>query len=445
MNRPIDIDGGGYTSACDEFYAANHGVVAAMNTLTDVIYGCGGMAGTDTGGEAWAAQYDPAAAQAVQAGCDLGESLATMANLLNVSLVNHEAADGGAMLGGPPGMSGESDGDPNPNHWTEELYAPAPPSARGGIGGEPGWWHWIAGHVEGLLWPDADTGKLRTAGRGWAQAGDAIDAYHYDIDNAAIMVSGQTSPEVHDAVAACQEISRHTSDLAAAYHEIGKACTDYARAVDDHHREIEEELKSFIEWTIAIEAAGAVIGFFTLGIGEGGAQAAEGAEVANAASKVVRVLRDLIEVARTVATAIGRALSRIGEIAAKLGKFLNPKIERALVKLGVKEAEDSLPEWAANAKQLQKKFKHAKDFGVTGSYNPANALKFEQKLKDFLDAPGTTRIIGEYHGQPAILSYDASTGQVVVQDTAGNFISGWGNLTKGQLQHLLTDGKLGGG
>lgn len=339
MNVRIDVDGGGYQQACDAFYDANRGVVDTVSTLSSSLGGYGGMAGTDTGGEDWAAQYDQAAADAVQAGCDLGASLATMANLLNASLVNHDAADGGAMLSGPPELAGQDSGDHDPDHWTEGLYAPAPPSAKGGTGDQPGWWHWIAGHVEGLVWPDADTGALRSAGSAWTKAASAVEGYQYDAESASGMVGLQTSPEVPDAVSACDEMATHITDLAAAYRAIGQACTDYAQAVDDHHQEIEDELASFIEWTIGIEAAGAVVGFFTLGLGEGAAQAAEAAEVANAGSKVVRILRDLIEVARGVATAIGEAFSKVGKIAGDLKKFLNAKVEKALVKLGVKEAE----------------------------------------------------------------------------------------------------------
>jgi hypothetical protein len=445
MNVRIDVDGGGYLEACEAFYDANHGMVDAVSSLSSALGGHGGMAGTDTGGVAWAAQFDPAAAQAVQAGCDLGESLATMANLLNGSLVNHDAADGGAMLSGPPEATGQSTGDHDPDHWTEELSAPAPPSAKGGTGDQPGWWHWIAGHVEGLVWPDADTGSLRAAGTGWSTAADTVEAYQYDAETASAMVGAQTSPEVHDAVAACDEIAGHVADLAVAYRTIGKACADYAQAVDDHHHEVEDELKSFIEWTVGIEAAGAVVGFFTLGLGEGAAQAAEAAEVANAGSKVVRILKDLIEVARTVATTIGEALAKVGEIAGKLGKFLDAKVEQALVKLGAKEAEELFPKLAADAKQLQKKFKHAKDFGVEGNYSLANAKKFQEALDGFVENAGTTTIRGSYHGDPAIISYSSETRQVVIQDLDGNFVSGWGPMTAGQYEHVTTTGSLGGG
>jgi hypothetical protein len=440
----IAIDGGGYRSACDGFYDANHGVIDTLAPFAGTLDGGAGMAGSDTGGSAWADQYDPAATKALRTGCDLGAAIGTMANLLNASLVNHDAADGGARLTGPPELTGQSSGDHDPSHGTEQLFAADPPSSHGGTGDVPGWWHWIASHLEGLFWPDADTGRLRSIGGAWISTGNALDAYVSDLDAATALVSSQTAPEIHDAVSACREVRGHLGGLAQGYRDIGRACQDYAQHVDDHHRQIEDELASFIEWTIAIEAGGAILGALTFGAGEGLAQAGEAAEVANAASKVRRILTALIELARTVATTVGRVLTRISEIASKLTKFLSAPIERALVRLGVKEADAELPELLTNARQLQKKFKHAADFGVEGNYNPANAAAFEQKIREFLGAPGTTRITGTYRGDPAVLSYSPTTSQVVVQDASGNFVSAW-KMTPAQLQHVIESGSLGGG
>jgi hypothetical protein len=114
MSYPIDVSSTGYVDAVSELAGANRGVVDLMNALTDSIYGYGGMAGTDTGGEEWAGQYDQAASQLVQAGCTLGDALASMANLLNGSLANHQGAEHGALL--YPGAM--TDGDDNPDHGT---------------------------------------------------------------------------------------------------------------------------------------------------------------------------------------------------------------------------------------------------------------------------------------------------------------------------------------
>ncbi len=345
MKYPIDVQGTGYVDAVSELAGADRGVVDLMNVLTDAVYACGGMAGTDTGGEAWAAQYDPAAAQLVRAGCTLGDALATMANLLNGSLINHQGAENGAMI--YPGAP--FDGDENPDHGTMSLSAPAPPSARGGTGDQPGWWHWIAGHVEGLLWPDADTGKLRSAGKAWLAAGEKLSGYQYSVDAAESAVLAETSPEIDDVLAACTEMRGHIGDIAQAFTSIGNACNDYAQGVDDHHQQVEDELKSFIEWTIGIEAGGAILGALTFGIGEAAAQAAEGAEVANAATKVIRILNDLIEFARTVVTAVETALESIGQIVVRLGEFVNAKLIRAMTQVG----EDLAADIPADLKALE--------------------------------------------------------------------------------------------
>jgi len=332
MNYPIDVDSGGYTTACDEFYNANHGIIDATGPLWDALGSGGSMAGRDSGGQEWATQYDAAAKPLLQAGADVGEAMGQMGNLLNASLKNHRGADYGAMLAGPPSMPQE-DGDSDPNHWTETTSIPAPPSAKGGTGDMPGWLHWVIDHLEGLIWPDADTGRMRTVGNAWITAGDTFRLYTPNIDAASSLIGAQTSPEVPDAVAACSELKGHLGDIADAYQQIGKACNDYAQHVDDHHKMIEDELESFIKWTIGIEVGGAILGAVTLGLGEGAAQAAEAAEVANAASKVVKILRALLELAKTVAETIGTLLVKLGKVLERLKKFLGAKVEEALAKI----------------------------------------------------------------------------------------------------------------
>ena len=92
-------------------------------------------------------------------------------------------------------------------------------------------------------------------------------------------------------------------------------------------------------------------------------------------------------------------------------------------------------------KQLQKKFKHAEDFGVSGNYSPANAKKFDGAIKNHLNASGTKEISGTYRGNPVTFHIDPSTGLTVIQKPNGDFLSGW-KLNPQQKQHVLMDGKL---
>ncbi len=97
-----------------------------------------------------------------------------------------------------------------------------------------------------------------------------------------------------------------------------------------------------------------------------------------------------------------------------------------------------------DSKQLQKKFKHAGDFGVPGNYNSANARKFQDAVEAHVMGPGTQALPGTYRGEKVTHYLDPSTGLNVIQDAAGNFLSGW-KLSPQQLHHVTTSGNLGGG
>jgi hypothetical protein len=69
---------------------------------------------------------------------------------------------------------------------------------------------------------------------------------------------------------------------------------------------------------------------------------------------------------------------------------------------------------------------------------------FGNAIDSFVGDSATTRILGTYRGNPAILNYNASTAQVVVQGTDGAFISGW-QMSPAQLANVIERRSLGGG
>jgi hypothetical protein len=92
-------------------------------------------------------------------------------------------------------------------------------------------------------------------------------------------------------------------------------------------------------------------------------------------------------------------------------------------------------------KQLNKKFKHADDFGVEGNNNHANREKFQEAIENHVDSPGTQKIEGTYRGDPVIHYVDPATGRNVMTDRNGNFLSAW-KLSAGQLQNVTERGSL---
>jgi len=93
--------------------------------------------------------------------------------------------------------------------------------------------------------------------------------------------------------------------------------------------------------------------------------------------------------------------------------------------------------------QLQKKFKHAVDFGIMGNYNQLNSIQFKQAILFHLDHNQTNAIKGTYRGQNVTHFYNPVSDLNVIVTIAGNFITGW-RLTQKQAEYLTTTGNLGG-
>ncbi len=93
---------------------------------------------------------------------------------------------------------------------------------------------------------------------------------------------------------------------------------------------------------------------------------------------------------------------------------------------------------------LRRSSNTAADFGVVESRGAAGFEAFGKALTLFVADSGTVRVMGTYRGSPAILNYNLTTAQVVVQATDGAFVSGW-RMSAAQLQYVITKASLGGG
>jgi len=95
----------------------------------------------------------------------------------------------------------------------------------------------------------------------------------------------------------------------------------------------------------------------------------------------------------------------------------------------------------ASDKQIQAKFKHAKDFGVYGNYNKINAQKFYLAIQKHLNDNNTVTFKGTYRGIKVIFHTNPMTGLTVITRTNGSFLSGW-KLNPKQLKHIIKHQKL---
>lgn len=92
-------------------------------------------------------------------------------------------------------------------------------------------------------------------------------------------------------------------------------------------------------------------------------------------------------------------------------------------------------------KQLQAKYKHARDFGVNDPWGKNAAANYQSALDAHVQGPGTQMISGTYRGDPVIHYLNPSTGLNVMTDTSHNFLSGW-RLNPAQITNVQTRGSL---
>lgn len=90
--------------------------------------------------------------------------------------------------------------------------------------------------------------------------------------------------------------------------------------------------------------------------------------------------------------------------------------------------------------QLQKKFKHASDFGIIGNYSDINAEAFRKAIiNHFLDK-NTILIAGSYRGIPVNHYYNRLT-KINVICKNKKFLSCW-ELSAIQQFHIISRGSL---
>ncbi|WP_277831156.1 WXG100-like domain-containing protein [Speluncibacter jeojiensis] len=317
----LTVDPAEYAAAASQLARVGVDAAQVVSTLTGALDGSAGMAGSDHAGTAWADGYDQAAKAALEAASTAAAGAGQVATLLHATGQNHAHADAASTIGGGDATL---PAPPAPLQPT----SPTLPSAAGGIGAGPPGWSLVAGLV-GYAWPNGHQDRLHAAQAAWRAAAGAMEQVATPIAAAASRVGAQQSPEAPAAASTCTQIGTHIGELAEVFTQLGKSCGEYAAHLDQAHHEIISVLRDLVVQTVAIEAGGAVLAFFTAGLDEIAAQAAVAARVASAAAKIRRVIEALIEAARVVATAVRGYLGKVVEITAKLKSVIGFGVKRA--------------------------------------------------------------------------------------------------------------------
>ena len=337
---PVRVDTDTYTAASKIFGAdIADAIFGYYRTLQDALYATAQMSGSDPAGVSWGTSYDEAVERVNGVTQDVINGCYQLAALLEQSGFNHGVANSASVPGGTVDVTDTSD------YADYSVLLGGFPSGSGATGSDtPSGW-WLVEHTVGYVWPNGHQDKLRAAAAAWSRAAQSLTAIAWVVPSAVSQISSLHSPEVGNAVTACNAMKTHIDDLSAAYNCVSTACNDYAGYIDNAHSEAIDELESLVAWTIGIEAAGAVAGFFTLGIGEGVAQGVEAGRIAATALRIANIIAHLIEMVGEVVATIGRAVSKVIEVSAKLTALLGARLSKItadlVARLAPKVAEDA--------------------------------------------------------------------------------------------------------
>ena len=131
----------------------------------------------------------------------------------------------------------------------------------------------------------------------------------------------------------------------------------------------------------------------------------------------------------------GRSNGIISRLAASAGSNIQNNDNR-LSKSYFESSLNTIFEW----KQLQRKFKHAPDFGVMGNYNLNNRDLYRKKLIEHMKS--NHACLGTYRGNPVYHYYNPDNNlNVMVNRNNNKFISGW-RLNDEQIKNMERNGNI---
>jgi hypothetical protein len=316
----LSVDGGGYATAACAFADANQVAALQYDALTGKLSGYAAMAGDDSTSTEFAAAYDEAAAEGVAALADLVDSFACLGQLTRASLANHRRANEASVMGGAIVYEGAT----LPEDGYVSVLPSTPPSSLGGdppaLSSEA---NWILDHLEGFVWPNADTDRLRDAAQTWRTAAEGLDELRSYIDAALHGLSAQQSPEIPIAVAAIGELRATLGDVAGEYAALADSCELYAAQIDEKREQIKALIREVLAMIVEGIVISAAIGAITAGAGAAAGAGAVVARVAAQSPRFAAILNALRTAAVTSAAAVPTSRTLLAGARVRLAKFAN--------------------------------------------------------------------------------------------------------------------------
>jgi ADP-ribosyltransferase exoenzyme len=228
---PLAVDPEVLDGAGAAVISAGEGLGSVITTLTTSLSGCNGMAGDDPAGAAFGRTYNSSASKLLEAMATTRNGLCRLGDGVRVSAHNYSAAE--AMSN----VSGHGQPLPAP-HQTGSISAGSAPSAVGGGVAAPAGWGWVSKYI-GMIWPNGDSAKLRSAAAAWTSAGTNFEVGEI-LGAAGPMgsIGAQQIPEGPAIAAAFSTANRSASGILQQCATVATQLTSLAGKIDTVHAAI---------------------------------------------------------------------------------------------------------------------------------------------------------------------------------------------------------------
>jgi hypothetical protein len=293
---PISVDPDTLADAASRYGSANtisSGAMAELAAELDRNWGC---AGTDNAGMSWADSYDSAAFDAVSTGTDITNAFGKLHDLLAATGINHANAENANTVPPPPPL-------PTP----PQLPHTDTPRFNGSYGGDtdaPMGWGLITRWLQGHMWPNGDPDKLRGLGSAWRTAAEELRRASDETNSAWTGIEELASDELPQVLAQMDGVYIAAQNVADQFDILASACGEWATTIQEAHQSVVDIVGTAI---VAGTIAGAVAGFFTLGVGTVAVTGATGSVIAGSVIAVLTGVEAASAIAVGVTVATGAA------------------------------------------------------------------------------------------------------------------------------------------
>jgi hypothetical protein len=316
------VDSVSLVDASSSFEDGNQGAAQVYDTLLNQLSDCGAMAGDSSIAEEFASAYDEAAASCLAAVGDLVDAFTTCGRLTEACLTNHGHAENRSLISGRTVFNGT----PCVAGYVAVLSCSLPSSLGGDLSGLPSWASWILDQIEGFVWPDADTDRLRAAASAWRAASSQVAGLSAYCSSAIGSFSLLRSPEVPVAVEVTSGLADRCRAVGDQCAVLAQACETYADHVEEQRAAILDLVHDLIRDAVIIEGIGIVLGTITAGATAAGATALNAARIAAAAPRLLRIISTLRSLASSCAAPLRYAVTVLRDIRVELSVFRRARI-----------------------------------------------------------------------------------------------------------------------